>query len=231
LTECDAQEGTQREPAAESSRSTVGYLTRHGTLVPSPGWCPRFLGHIRTDIFAKSIFFYSEGGWRHAVRTLLREGSLAVVVFRLSSALERLKLGVLGAVVSKLGGMVTGAVIGRGAQIGPGLVVLHSHGVVINSDVKVGRNLVTGHNVTIGREKGEVPQLGDNVYIGTGAVIMGGIRVGNRARIGANAVVVEDIPDGGTAVGVPARVIKVCDEIPWHEQGTSQMQDDGEADA
>jgi len=79
--------------------------------------------------------------------------------------------------------------------------------------VKAGKNLSIGSCVTIG-EKGighdaGVPVIGDNVYIPTGAVVIGGIRLGNNVKIGANAVVVTDIPDNATAVGVPAKVIKV----------------------
>ena len=159
-------------------------------------------------MLAKSIFFYGRTGRLLALRSVMREGSAATAIFRLSNALSRLHLGFLGAIVGRIGAVLTGAVIGRGAQMGPGLVILHSHGIVINGLVKVGRNLILGHGVTIGTEKGRTPVLGDNVYVGAGAVIVGGVRVGDRARIGANAVVVKDIPDDATAVGVPARIVK-----------------------
>jgi len=186
------------------------FLTRHATLVSAPHrWRPRFLSRLRTDLVAKSIFFHGKAGRWRTLAMVVKDGSMATVLYRLAHALGRARLGLLAAVVYKVNAMLTGAVIGRRAEIGPGLVILHSHGIVINSSVRAGRNLVLGNNVTIGTEKGKTPVIGDNVYVGTGAVIIGGIRVGNRARIGANAVVNKDVPDGGTAVGVPARVIKV----------------------
>jgi serine O-acetyltransferase len=63
--------------------------------------------------------------------------------------------------------------------------------------------------VTIGAERGLAPVLGDDVFVGAGARVLGGVRVGCRVRIGANAVVVADVPDGATVVGVPARVVKI----------------------
>jgi serine O-acetyltransferase len=78
---------------------------------------------------------------------------------------------------------------------------------VINSSVKGGSNIKLEHAVTIGAEKNESPALGDNVFVGAGAKIVGGIRIGNNVKIGANAVVISDIPDGTTAVGIPAKII------------------------
>ena len=88
---------------------------------------------------------------------------------------------------------------------------MHPIGVVINSGVKGGKNIVIESGVVIGAARNslpvEVPTLGDDVFIGAGAKVLGGITVGNHVKIGANAVVVKDIPDGSTAVGVPARAI------------------------
>jgi serine O-acetyltransferase len=98
-------------------------------------------------------------------------------------------------------------VIGRGADFKEGFVLVHSLGVVINTSVRGGKNVVIEHQVTIGAEKGESPVLGDNVFIGAGARIIGAVRVGTGAKVGANAVVLDDVPEGATAVGVPARVI------------------------
>jgi serine O-acetyltransferase len=87
--------------------------------------------------------------------------------------------------------------------------LIHSNGVVINTSVRGGKNVFIEHQVTIGAEKGEAPVLGDNVFIGAGAKIVGAVRIGNDVKIGANAVVTKDLPDGATAVGIPARVIKI----------------------
>jgi serine O-acetyltransferase len=96
-------------------------------------------------------------------------------------------------------------VIGRGADFGPDFVILHSFGVFINSNVRGGSRVTVEHRITVGAEKDQSPSIGDDVFIGVGAVILGEVRIGNGARIGANAVVVRDVPDGVTAVGVPAR--------------------------
>lgn len=82
-------------------------------------------------------------------------------------------------------------------------------GIVINPACIVGDNVKINQHVTLGGtgEKG-CPVIGDNVYIGAGAKVLGGVRVGNFAKIGANAVVLRDVPEGATAVGVPARIIE-----------------------
>jgi serine O-acetyltransferase len=88
-------------------------------------------------------------------------------------------------------------------------VILHSVGVVINTNVRAGRNLVIYHGVTLGEERHKSPTLGDNVYIGAGAKVIGGVRIGSDVRIGANAVVTKDVPDGATVVGIPARIVRM----------------------
>jgi serine O-acetyltransferase len=112
-------------------------------------------------------------------------------------------------VLYRLNAWLSHIVIGRNADLGPGLVIMHSIGTVINSEVRAGKNLVMEHGVTLGEAHGRSPVLGDNIYIGAGAKIIGGVRVGSDVKIGANAVVVTDLPDGATAIGVPAKVIKI----------------------
>jgi serine O-acetyltransferase len=92
-------------------------------------------------------------------------------------------------------------------DIGGGLYIAHPNGCVIHAK-KIGRNCSIISNVTIGmRNRWEFPTIGDNVFIGSGARILGGIKVGNNVRIGANAVVIHDVPDNCTVVGIPARII------------------------
>lgn len=104
-----------------------------------------------------------------------------------------------------------GISIPPGVSIGPGFYIGHFGGIVINKGVVIGKNCNISHGVTIGqRNRGEYkgcPAIGDNVYIGPGAVIVGAIRIGNNVAIGANAVVTKDLPDSAVAVGVPAKVI------------------------
>lgn len=101
--------------------------------------------------------------------------------------------------------MYSGLELSPRAQIGPGLRILHFGPTVIHPAVIAGENLTLLRGVTIGAVWGKVPRLGDNVYIGTGASVIGGIVVGSNVKIGAGAVVTSDLPDGCTAVGVPAR--------------------------
>ena len=93
-------------------------------------------------------------------------------------------------------------------NIGKGFCLPHPIGVVINSQVCIGSDVTVLANVVIGKtEKGE-PVIGNNVYIGTNAIIIGPVRIGDNAVIGAGAVVTHDVPDGATVVGNPARIIK-----------------------
>jgi serine O-acetyltransferase len=97
----------------------------------------------------------------------------------------------------------------KSCEIGPGLIIHHFGGIVINHKTRIGANCTLRHNVTIGNRKthNDVPIIGDNVNIGVGAVILGDIKVGNNVSIGANAVVLIDVPDNCIAVGNPARII------------------------
>jgi len=108
----------------------------------------------------------------------------------------------------KFWSVVTGSDIDITASIGHGLSLPHPTGVVIHKDAVIGPDCLILSCVTIGTRVGKgAPVLGRHVDVGTGAKILGAIRIGDRAVIGANAVVLTDIPAGATAVGVPARVL------------------------
>jgi serine O-acetyltransferase len=95
--------------------------------------------------------------------------------------------------------------------VGSGLYIGHFGGVVINRDVIIGANCNLSHEVTLGQvnrgERAGCPVIGDNVYIGPGAKIIGSLRVGDNSAVGANAVVLEDVPENVAVGGVPARII------------------------
>ena len=102
-----------------------------------------------------------------------------------------------------------GLEIPSGADIGGGLYIAHPVGTVIMPG-RIGRNCSIIASVTIGlRNEWAFPDIGDNVFIGAGARVLGGIRVGDDVSVGANAVVIHDLPDGATVVGIPARVIRI----------------------
>lgn len=112
-----------------------------------------------------------------------------------------------------------------GAQVGPGLLMHHPNGVVIGGGAVLGAGCTLLQNVTLGerhadgRPPHEYPSVGDGVTVGAGACILGGIRVGEGAVIGANAVVLNDVPAKGIAVGSPARVIHATSDSPRTRQG------------
>jgi serine O-acetyltransferase len=97
----------------------------------------------------------------------------------------------------------------KSAQIGPGLRIWHFGNIFVHPGVVIGVNCTLRQGVTIGNRYpgGPVPHIGDNCEFGAYAQVLGGIRVGNDCRIGALSVVLDDIPDGATAIGTPARVI------------------------
>src|SRR6478609_9435800 len=98
------------------------------------------------------------------------------------------------------------------AKLGKNLMLPHPNGVVIHEDAVVGDDCMIMQQVTIGMiGDGEVPIVGNRVYIGAGAKIIGKLTVGDGARIGANAVVTKDVPPGCTAIGIPARVMPARD--------------------
>ena len=105
----------------------------------------------------------------------------------------------------------TGIEIHPGAQIGKGLVIDHGMGVVIGETAIIGDDCQLYHGVTLGgRGSSDVkrhPTLEDGVYVGSGAKVLGNITLHKNCKVGANAVVLEDVPEGATAVGMPARMI------------------------
>lgn len=104
---------------------------------------------------------------------------------------------------------ITGADIGIEAKLGHNLKLPHPVGVVIHRDTVIGDDCMVMQQVTIGSlaEHG-VPKIGSRVYIGAGAKVLGAIVIGDDARVGANAVVLVDVPPGATAVGIPAKIIQ-----------------------
>ena len=107
----------------------------------------------------------------------------------------------------------TGIEIHPGAKIGKRLVIDHGMGIVIGETAEIGDDCLIYHGVTLGGTGNDVgkrhPTIGNNVLIGTGAKVLGPFKVGDNSRIAANSVVLSEIPPNSTAVGVPARVVKV----------------------
>jgi serine O-acetyltransferase len=163
---------------------------------------------IRSDLQAKAAWNYGSVTSARIVHALFTDGTFAMIVYRLMQASQRLHLAPLAMIFNKINVIFGQCTIGRNAQFGPGFVLIHSQGVVINSAVRGGAGVKIEHQVTIGAEERLSPVLGDDVFVGAGAKIIGACRIGNHVRIGANAVVLHDVPDNSTAVGIPARVVK-----------------------
>jgi serine O-acetyltransferase len=167
---------------------------------------------LKTDVLEKARWCYQSDTPAAVLKTLATDGTFAMVCYRLMQASREAGLTPLEMVFNKLNAVTSGCIIGRGAEFGPGFVLIHAHGVVINGAVRAGKNLKIEHQVTIGAERRQMPIIGDDVFIGAGAKIIGAVKIGDGARIGANAVVVHDVPAHTTVVGIPARPVKRKDE-------------------
>jgi serine O-acetyltransferase len=144
---------------------------------------------------------------------LLYPGVRALAFHRLAHALWQARLRFLGRLVSELGRWLSGIEIHPGATIGRWLFIDHGTGVVIGETAVVGDDVTLYHGVTLGGIAASGHQSGrrhpvveDGVIVGAGAQVLGAITVGRGARVGANAVVLKDVPAGATVVGIPAQV-------------------------
>jgi serine O-acetyltransferase len=138
-------------------------------------------------------------------------GLHALLFHRLAHAIWKLGLRWLARVISSLSRWLTGIEIHPGAKIGRRFFIDHGMGVVVGETAEIGDDCTLYHGVTLGGtswEKGKRhPTLVNNVVVGAGAKVLGPIVLGEGARIGSNAVVVKDVPDGATVVGVPGRIV------------------------
>jgi serine O-acetyltransferase len=166
------------------------------------------LTDIRADLRQKAQWCYESQTASAILKVLLTDGTFAMVVYRLMQWSRRWRLTPLEMVFNKLNAIFSNCIIGRGAEFGPGFVLIHASGVVINGAVRGGSNVYVEHQVTIGAERRRSPAIGNDVFIGAGARIIGAVTIGDGARIGANAVVVEDVPEYCTVVGIPARIVR-----------------------
>jgi serine O-acetyltransferase len=163
---------------------------------------------IREDLRAKARWCYERDDWKAVLKTLLTDGTAAMIWYRLMQWARRWRLAPLEMLFNKINVICCNCIIGRGAEFGPQFVLIHSTGVVINGSVRGGSRVHIEHQVTIGAERRASPVLGSDIFIGAGAKIVGAVTIGDGARIGANAVVVDDVPAHSTVVGIPARVVR-----------------------
>ncbi len=143
---------------------------------------------------------------------LLYAGLHAVIAHRIAHFLWKKKLFFMARAISQISRFFTGIEIHPGAQIGKGFFIDHGMGVVIGETTIIGKNVTLFQGVTLGgtgKETGKRhPTLGNNIVVGTGAKVLGNIVINDNSYIGANAVVLKDIPKNSTVVGVPGHVTK-----------------------
>ena len=139
-------------------------------------------------------------------------GLHAVIFYRIAHFFRGVKVPILPRVISQIARALTGIEIHPGAVIGKSFFIDHGTGVVIGETAVIGDNVTIFQGVTLGgtgKERGKRhPDIGNNVVIGTGAKVLGNILIGDNSYIGANAVVLNDVPQNSTVVGVPGRVTK-----------------------
>ena len=169
-----------------------------------------FFKQFRDDL---AVVFQRDPAARNYIEILMTyPGVHAVMLHRLAHRLWLLKLKLIARMVSHLGRLLTGIEIHPGAKIGQRFFIDHGMGVVIGETSIIGNDCTLYHGVTLGGttwKKGKRhPTLGDNVVIGAGAKVLGPIMIGKNSKIGSNAVVVSDIPEDSTAVGIPAKIIE-----------------------
>lgn len=143
---------------------------------------------------------------------LTYSGLHAVMAYRIAHWFYKNRLYTIARIISQTARFFTGIEIHPGAKIGKGFFIDHGSGVVIGETAEIGDNCLVYQGVTLGgtgKQKGKRhPTLGNNVMVGSGARVLGPFKVGDNAKIAANAVVLEEVPPNSTAVGVPARIVR-----------------------
>ena len=160
-------------------------------------------------------------------------GVKAVFFHQISNFFYKAGFDLVARIVSQIIRFFTGIEIHPGAKIGRKLFIDHGMGVVIGETSEIGDNVTIYHNVTLGgsspsidserqRHEKRHPTIGNDVVIGSGAQIIGPIKVGNNARIAANAVVVKDVPENATMVGIPAKAVKLENKGSFRPYGVDE---------
>jgi serine O-acetyltransferase len=186
--------------------------------MPGLGTLTRVAREVRQDLAAA----HARDPAAHDVsrlEVLLTYGGVqALLAHRLSHALHEAGVPLLPRFLSNLTKVVTGVEIHPAARIGEALFIDHGAGVVVGETAEIGDNVTLYQGVTLGGTGFEAgkrhPTIGDDVVIGSGAKLLGPIHVGHRAKIGANSVVIHDVPDDSTVVGNPGHPVRVNGERP-----------------
>ena len=185
-------------------------------------------GYISQDLHA---VFERDPAARNTLEVFLTyAGFQALLVHRLAHRLWFLNIRLLARMLSQVARWVTGGEIHPGAKIGHGFFIDHGMGVVIGETAEIGDFVTLFQGVTLGgtgKEKGKRhPTLGNHVVVGSGAKVLGNIRVGDFVKIGANSVVLRSVPSNSTVIGIPGRIVKsVEDEMPEESMDHTNIPD------
>ncbi len=157
-------------------------------------------------------------------------GFHATLLHRLAHKMYRWNVPLLPRMISQFSRTLTGIEIHPGATIGRRFFIDHGMGVVIGETAEIGDDVLIYQGVTLGgtgKEKGKRhPTIGNHVVIGTGAKVLGNIRIGDYVKIGAGSVVVHPVPDHSTVVGIPGRVVRIAGEpVPEEALDHGQLPD------
>ena len=164
---------------------------------------------VRKDIKA---VFQRDPAARNIVEVLLCYSGLHAILFhRVAHFMYAHKLYLIARIISQISKVLTGIEIHPGAKIGNGFFIDHGTGIVIGETTEIGNDVTIYQGATLGgtgKDKGKRhPTIKNNVVISAGAKVLGPIVIGNNTKIGAGAVVLKDVPDNCTAVGIPARIV------------------------
>ena len=193
----------------------------HATFIYSPfNFASRHYIHNRMNDFLDSIKTRDPAAKSVLSIVLTYPGVKAVFFHKLAYFFYVAGFDLIARIISQTIRFFTGIEIHPGAKIGKNLFIDHGMGVVIGETSEIGDNVTIYHAVTLGgsspsidserqRHEKRHPTIGNDVVIGSGAQIIGPVKVGNGARIAANAVVVKDVPENATMVGIPAKAVKL----------------------
>ena len=193
----------------------------HATFIYSPfNFASRHYIHIRMNDFLESIKSRDPAAKSVLSIILTYPGVKAVFFHKFAHLFHGAGFDLIARIIAQTIRFFTGIEIHPGAKIGKNLFIDHGMGVVIGETSEIGDNVTIYHAVTLGgsspsidserqRHEKRHPTIGNDVVIGSGAQIIGPVNVGNGARIAANAVVVKDVPENATMVGIPAKAVKL----------------------
>jgi serine O-acetyltransferase len=184
---------------------------------------------VAGDLRRKALWCYESDRPAAIVQVLFSDGTMAMIYYRLMQWSRKYRLVPLECIFNKLNAIFCNCVVGRGAEFGPGLVLVHSSGILINGKVRGGANVTIYQQVSLGGERDQVPILGNDVVVTAGAKVVGPFKIGDGARIAANSVVLRNVPPHTTVMGVPAVPIWQAKSAP---QGpTTNANSNGSANA